>query len=197
MEQLYNYFEKVISGAKPILGAIIAAITYVMFPDRAYQTAAMSVGIAMMLDIITKYMALSNEAHGFRNAVKTRKIYSQTLWIKTRIKLTSYLIIAILAGLAYRVSYLEQIGVFFATVVYAVIFLREAQSILENLSDAGADVKWLIKWTKRKQKSILEDELNSMYGTGYGPYMNDGLSNNQYSEPESTQTEQEGQKTQY
>jgi len=129
-----------------------------MFPDQAYKTAAMAVGIAMLLDIITKYMALSHEAHGYRNAVKTRKIYSQTLWIKTRIKLTSYLIIAILAGLAYRVSYLSEIGIFFGTVVYSVIFLREAQSILENLADAGADVKWLIKWTRKKQKTILEED---------------------------------------
>jgi hypothetical protein len=197
MEQLNQYFEKVISGAKPILGSIIAAITYVIFPDRAYQTAAMSVGIAMLLDIITKYMALSHEAHGYRNAVKTRKIYSQTLWLKTRIKLTSYLIIAILAGLAYRVSYLEQIGVFFSTVVYAVIFLREAQSILENLSDAGADVKWLIKWTKKKQKSILEDEMNNMYGTGYDPYMNGSQSINQCNDSDPQQTPQEEQKTEY
>lgn len=158
MDALTKYFEKVISGTKPIWGTVIAVISYVMFPDKAYQTAAIAVGIVMLLDIISKYMALSHEAHGYRNAVKTRKIFSGTLWVKTKIKLISYLIIAILAGLAYRVTYLEQVGVFFGTVVYSVIFLREAQSILENLSDAGADVGWLIKWTKRKQKKILDED---------------------------------------
>lgn len=158
MGDFKGYFDKVASGTKPLIGTIIATINYIMFPDKAYETAAMAVGIAMLLDILSRFMALSHEANGYRNAVKTRKIYSQTLWIKTRIKLISYLIIAILAGLAYRVSYLAEVGVFFGTVVYSVIFLREAQSILENLSDAGADVGWLIRWTKKKQEKILDEE---------------------------------------
>jgi len=157
MEQLLEYIEKVISGSKPFWGTLLAAISYVLFPEQAYQTAAIAVGIAMLLDILTKYIALSHEAHGFKNACKTRKIFSGTLWEKTKIKLFSYLVIAVLAGLSYRVTPLQQVGVFFGTVVYAIIFLREAQSILENLYDAGADVGWLINWTKRKQKKILEE----------------------------------------
>lgn len=155
-----DYIEKTFSGLKPVLGSIFGAFCYLCFPDKAYQTAAMAVGIAMLLDIVTKYMALSHEAKGYRNAIKTKKIFSGTLWEKTKVKLTAYLIIAILAGLAYRVTPLEKVGVFFGTIVYAVIFLRESQSILENLYDAGADVEWLIKWSKKKQNKILdEDEL--------------------------------------
>ncbi len=45
-----------------------------------------------------------------------------------------------------------------ATVVYTVVFLREAQSILENLCDAGADLQWLLIWTRKKEKQILEDD---------------------------------------
>lgn len=153
-----EYIDKTLSGSKPFIATILSGIGFLIFPDKAYETAAIAVGIAMLLDIITKYMALSHEAHGYKNAVKKRLIFSGTLWKKTRIKLASYLIIAILAGLAYRVTPLAQVGVFFGTVVYAVIFLREAQSILENLYDAGADVGWLIRWTKKKQEKILEEE---------------------------------------
>ena len=53
---------------------------------------------------------------------------------------------------------MEQLSIFFATVVYSIIFLREAQSILENLCDAGADLKWLLIWTRKKQEQILESE---------------------------------------
>lgn len=45
-----------------------------------------------------------------------------------------------------------------ATVVYSIIFLREAQSILENLCDAGADLKWLLIWNRKKQEQIFESE---------------------------------------
>jgi len=155
---LQDYIDKVLEGAKPFVAFLISAFCYLLFPDQAYQTAAIAVGVAMLLDIFTKYMALSYECHGYKNAVKNKMIFSGTLWSKTRIKLTAYLVIAILAGLAYRVSPLQQVGVFFGTVVYAVIFLREAQSILENLYDAGADVGWLIRWTKKKQSKILEED---------------------------------------
>jgi len=154
-----EYIEKVISGTKPYWGAGLAIISYIMFPDKAYETAALAVGATILLDIITKYIALSHQSHGFRNAVRERRIFSKTLWEGTKIKLVSYLIIAILAGLSYRVTMLAQLSVFLATVVYSVIFLREAQSIIENLIDAGADLKWLLVWTRKKEQQILESEV--------------------------------------
>ena len=53
---------------------------------------------------------------------------------------------------------LAEASVFLATVVYTVIFLRESQSVIENLCDAGADLNWLLIWTKKKQKQILETD---------------------------------------
>lgn len=158
MEQLNQYFEKVLTGINTICGVFIAVISYLMFPDKAFETAAVAVGIAMLCDILTKMYAYSKQAHGFRNAIKTGKIASQTLWEKTKIKLISYLVIGILTGLSYRVVFLEVVGVAFGTTVYAVIFVREFISNLENLRDAGADVGWLIKWSKKKEKKILEEE---------------------------------------
>ncbi|QRN86043.1 phage holin family protein [Clostridia bacterium] len=164
-----NYFEKVFSGAKPIIAVAISIINYVLFPDCAYFNAFGAVGIAIILDILTKYLALSKIGGGFRAATKCRIIDSNKLWKGTSIKLVSYLVVFILAGLSYRVTMLTQVSVFLATIIYSVIFLREAQSILENLCDAGADMKWLLVWTKKKEKQILEDDdIDNSSGDG-GP----------------------------
>jgi hypothetical protein len=166
MEQFTQYIDRAVSGTKPLWGTAIATLCYIMFPEKAYQTAALAVGGAILLDIFTKYIALSYQSRGLRNAIKQRKIFSKTLWEGTRIKLVSYLVIAILAGLSYRVTMLTQVSVFLATVVYSVIFLREAQSIIENLIDAGADLKWLLIWTKRKQEQILENDIKENVSNG-------------------------------
>ena len=161
MDQFQTYLIKAMEGATPYIGAAIGMCCYVIFPEQAFKTAAGAVGAVILLDIITKYVALSHQAGGYLAAVKKRTINSNRLWEGTRIKLFSYLIVAILAGLSYRVVQLEQLSIFFATVVYSIIFLREAQSILENLCDAGADLKWLLIWTRKKQEQILEsDDIN-------------------------------------
>lgn len=165
MEQLMHYIEKVASGTKPFWGTLIAIISYIMFPDKAYFTAAIAVGGAILLDIFTKYIAISSREGGYRKAVKEKKIWSKTLWQGTSIKLVSYLVVFILAGLGYRLTMLKTACIFIGTVVYTVIFLREAQSIIENLCDAGADLKWLLIWTKKKEKQILDsDELDELEG---------------------------------
>lgn len=158
MEQLTQYLDKVISGAKPYWSAFITVICFVMFPDKAYMWSAFALVGAMALDILTKYWYLSKKAGGYRKAVKKKIIFSTTFWVKTSIKLKTYLVVAILSGLAYRVTFLEQIGIFLGTFAYTMMFLREAQSILENLEDAGGDVGWLIRWTRKKQKQVLEQE---------------------------------------
>lgn len=55
-------------------------------------------------------------------------------------------------------------GVFFATVVNAVMFLREGQSVIENLVDGGADLGWLLFWMRKKEKQILETEISEYQG---------------------------------
>jgi phage-related holin len=131
---------------------------YTLFPEKCFETAAMAVGVAVILDILTKYISLAKGAGGFIKAIKKRDISSNALWEGTSIKVFSYFVVFILAGLSYRVTMLTQASVLLATVVYAVIFLREAQSILENLCDAGADLNWLLVWTRKKEKQILEDD---------------------------------------
>lgn len=163
MKEYVEYVEKAFTGIKPGIGFLSSIISYLLFPDYAYQTSAMVLGVAIILDIVTKYMALSHEANGYRNAVRTRKIFSGTLFEKSKRKIILYLILAILAGLAYRVTPLAQFGIFFGTTMYAVLFLREAQSILENLDDAGYEVGWIINWAKKKEKEVLNEDNATNY----------------------------------
>ena len=164
MTQLQEYFSKVLDGSNPAIGFVLSAISYLLFPEQAFFTSIIAVGVAMIMDIMTKFWSLAKQNKGYREAVKTRAIYSKTLWDKTKVKLFSYLCIMILAGLSYRVAPLKEMGIFFATVVYAVMFLREGQSVIENLVDGGADLGWLLFWMKKKEKQILESEIDEYQG---------------------------------
>lgn len=131
------------------LGVVVGAITYVMFPEQAFFTAVCAVGGAILLDLFTRLWAVKKTGG---------RIWSKRIWDGTKIKLYSYMVVFILTGLSYRVAPVAQASVFLATVVYSIIFLREAQSIVENLCDAGADLGWLVKVVKKKQRDILEEE---------------------------------------
>lgn len=162
MEQIKCYLAKAMTGIKPFIGTILTAISYVMFPEQAYATAAFALGIAMLMDIFSKYVAISVKNGGFKKAFKNKKIFSRTLWEGTKVKLITYLSISIMVGASYRLNALPDaflaVSRFMATVVYTVLFLREFQSMLENFRDAGADVDWLLIWTRNKEKEILEKE---------------------------------------
>jgi hypothetical protein len=155
MEQLTEYVDKFLSGATPVWGFFIAACSYILFPDQVFFTGACAVVGAIILDIITKYVALSKQAGGYWKAVQTKLISSNKLWEGTIVKIYAYLVVAILVGLCYRVVQLEQLGMFSGSVIYTIMFLREAQSCFENLCDTGADLKWLVFWTRKKQDQIL------------------------------------------
>lgn len=161
MDQFIDYIHKNLSGLKTLAAFMLGGVNYLMFPDAALANAAYAVGVCIILDIFTKFRAISKRHGGYMRAVRKSKISSQMLWDGTRTKLYSYLVVAILAGLAYRVIFFQQLSIFLGSVVYAVLFLRESQSIVENLIDAGAQLEWLLLWTKRKEKQILEIEEES------------------------------------
>lgn len=161
MNEFQHFINRLWVDASPILTVIWAILCWIMFPDAAYIPAAIAVGIAIVLDLFTKLYALAMNNGGYFKATKSGKIASNTLWRKTSVKLIAYLIVMILAGLSLRVAPLEQLGIFLATVIYAIIFIRESQSILENLIEAGADgLKPLLFWLKKKEKSIIENDEN-------------------------------------
>lgn len=152
-----HYYEKTFAGVKPFLAAVISAACYIMFPDKSMMIALCMVLGAAMIDIITKWVAICKRAGGYINAVKSGKLSSKAMWEGTRIKIFSYLIVAILTGMAYRIIYLQQFGMVLATFVYAIMFLREFESNVENLCEAGSDLRWLLLFTRKKNKEIMRE----------------------------------------
>jgi len=112
----------------------------------------------MMLDILTKYYAIACNHGGLWKSIKGKFINSSDMWNGTSRKIFTYLIIFIMVGLSYRVSPVAGVASFLGTVVYSILFLRECQSILENLNDAGSDVGWLLSIVKKRKEKILKDE---------------------------------------
>lgn len=153
-----SYWQKAWSSVQIYWGLLIAAVEYVLFPDKTLLVALLSVLGAAMLDIITRYFAVRKLGLGRWN--------SEEFWQGTGVKLVAYLVISILAGLSYRLTpFLQQPTVYLWSVAYVVMFLREVQSNVENLAELGADVGWLGTWAKRKERQILnrteEDETVS------------------------------------
>lgn len=131
-----------------------------MFPEQAYKNAAIALGIAVLMDIFSKYVAISVNNGGLVKAFKEGKIFSKSLWEGTKVKLITYLSISIMVGVSYQLNTFPDafasVSKFMGTVVYTVLYLREFQSMLENFRDAGADVEWLLVFTKKKEKEILD-----------------------------------------
>lgn len=156
--KIIEYFSTTIGGFKPFLACIISAITYVLFPEQSFLISFCTLLGTMFLDIITKYWALARQHNGLMKAIRDRYISSHAMWEGTKIKVFSYMVIFILAGLSYRVAPIHQASVFLSNIIYTILFLRECQSILENLIDGGAKVGWLLTFVKKKQKEILKED---------------------------------------
>lgn len=152
-----EYIEKAFSGAKPVLAAVLSFLCYVCFPDRTFLIALCCVIGAALLDIVTKSISISKNNGGFVNAIRIHKLFSKTLWTGTATKIYAYLIVCILTGLSYRVIFLKEAGIVLGSFVYTVMFMREFQSNVENLIEAGADVNWLLLFAKKKNKDLMKD----------------------------------------
>ena len=152
-----EYLKHALEGSKPYTAVIMTAVMYVMFPEQAYLTAFCAVLGTMVLDILTKYYAIANKNGGVINSIREKHINSNQLWNGTKNKIFAYLIVFILAGLSYRVAPVAGVSVFLATTIYSILFLRECQSILENLVDAGSDLGWLLVFVKKKEQEILKN----------------------------------------
>lgn len=155
IKNMLDYINKAFTGVKPTLGAIVGFIFYVCFPDNAYLLALIAVLAASFMDIVTKMYSIIIKNGGYRKAVENKALFSRTLWRGTERKIVSYLTIAILTGLSYRVIYLKEAGIIIASFVYSVMFMREFQSNIENLIEAGADLQWLLLFAKKKNKDLM------------------------------------------
>lgn len=157
-----DYLGKAASGLRIVFGFLLTSLSYIMFPEQAYKNAAIALGIAVLMDIVSKYVAIAINNGGFKKAFKEGKIFSKSLWEGTKVKLITYLSISIMVGASYQLNALPEafasVSQFMATIVYTVLYLREFQSMLENFRDAGADVEWLLIFTRKREKEILKKE---------------------------------------
>jgi len=153
-----EYLKSAFGNVQPFWAVFLSAVMYVMFPESGYLTAFCAVLGVMTLDVVTKYYSIAVHHGGLRKSIKGKFINSNSMWVGTSRKIFAYLIIFIMVGLSYRVSPIAGVASFLGTVVYSILFLRECQSILENLDDAGSDVKWLLAIVKKRKNRILEDE---------------------------------------
>jgi hypothetical protein len=109
--------------------------------------------------LLTRWYAIFKKAGGIKKAFKTKAWNSHDMYQKTSMKIISYLVIQILAGLSIRFVDIPYISNAVATVIYAFLFFREFTSNIENLIDAGADyLKPLLFWVKKKEKDVLKKE---------------------------------------
>lgn len=158
-----DYIYNAIVHVQPFFVAVVTFISYILFPESAYKSAAIGLIGAMILDILTKYYSLSAQNGGFRAALVSRAISSHKLWDGTKKKLVGTLVIMILCGLSVRVTMLTQVAVFISTVAYSYMFLKECQSIIENLIDAGhTDMQGFLFWLKRKEAKVLDEDDTSV-----------------------------------
>ncbi|RVU53818.1 phage holin family protein [Anaerosphaera multitolerans] len=157
MTEIIDYLSKAFSGLKPLIGGILSILTYILFPHADFKYALIAVTIAAFLDIFTKAYAIIRKNGGYFKSVRNKKLFSRTMWERTIVKIFSYLIIFALTGLSYRVVFLKEASKIMASFVYSVIFLREFQSNIENLIEAGADLGWLKSFVKKRYDKLMED----------------------------------------
>lgn len=159
---MYELFNKVLETVKPAIALLGACITYLIFPEESFIGWCIALWVAVVLDLLTRWYAIFKKAGGVKKALKTKVWSSQAMFEKTSIKIISYLVIQILAGLSMRLVDIPYISNIVATVVYAFLFFREFTSNIENLIDAGADyLQPLLFWMKKKEGKVLENEQSS------------------------------------
>lgn len=150
-----DYFIGALEKVRPFFVMLFMIINYVLFPENSYAVAAIGLGGAVILDIITKYYALKKPYKNLLTAIRVGVIRSDTFWSGTKKKIISYLVVMILCGLSVRVAPVGMVAVVLSNIAYSVMFLRESQSCVENLIDAGhTDLDWFLVLVKRKQKTI-------------------------------------------
>lgn len=158
---MYDLLAKTYETVKPAIALLGAAITYLVLPEDSFIAWCIALWVAVVLDLLTRWYAIFVKAGGVKKAFITKAWNSQAMFQKTSVKIISYLVIQILAGLSMRLVTIPYISNVVATVVYAFLFFREFTSNIENLIDAGADyLKPLLFWVKKKGKDVLEKEEN-------------------------------------
>jgi len=131
------FFDNIVASLRPravrLLGLVWSGIYYLVEPDAAF----LAVWIAVMLDLVSKLVAISAQKGGFVVAVTRGEISSKKAFRGTFIKLVAYFTLGVLCAQVEHVAGAEIIAVLSKTLVYGFLFTVETISILENLIAAG------------------------------------------------------------
>jgi len=129
--------EHIIEALRPRLVRILAlswsAFCYLVEPDAAF----LAVLTAVMLDLVSKLVAISATKGGFVPAVTTGELSSKKAFRGTFVKLVAYLSLGILSVQVQYVVQTEVAAILSRTLVYGFLFAVESISVLENLVAAG------------------------------------------------------------
>jgi phage-related holin len=155
------YLDNAYHSVKPVLIFLGGGLSYILFPHQAFQTYAYILLMVTIFDVATKYYSISMKNGGLIKSFKEGHISSSKFWLGTRRKIVSYLTIMTLLGLSVRFEALGVIASFMSTLVYFLLFLRESQSILENLIDSGhSELEFFLKFITRKEKQVEQQLLD-------------------------------------
>ena len=127
------------------ISAIGAFLYRFFFPETQYLCGAAAVLGVMILDLLTKLFALSRTSGGLVKACRAHVINSHSFGKGTFDKLIVFGIMMITCGLAYRLTIISSIAVWFTNVVFTLMFLRDVLSVVENLMEAGVEGLGLFK----------------------------------------------------
>jgi len=161
---IFSYIQKLFENYIIVFISAVGAFLYsFFFPTQEYKVAAVAVLSIMILDILTKLLALSRQAGGLREAIHNRKIKSESLAKGTLDKMIVFAVMLIICGLLYNMSIISEVAIWFTQLVFILMFFRDVLSILENLDDAGIEVgifKYVVK--KKMKEYISEEELDKI-----------------------------------
>lgn len=156
---MYEVLGKVADTVKPAIVILWAGLTWVMFPEQSYIPWCVAVWSGAVLDIFTRWYSIFKKSGGIKKALITKAWSSDAMFHGTSLKIVTYLVIQILAGLSMRFISIPYISNVVATVVYAFLFFREFASNIENLIEAGADyLKPLLFWVKKQEQKVMDEE---------------------------------------
>lgn len=144
-----------------VLVAISAAGAFLyswILPVPEYKVGAVVVFAAMLADLGTKLYAIQRKGGGWRKAIFNHLINSASFLRGTIDKLIVFGVMTIICGLAYHISLISSIAVWFTQMVYILMFLRDALSVVENLTDSGIGGLGIFKkLLKLKIKDYVKD----------------------------------------
>ncbi|MEG1543065.1 MAG: phage holin family protein [Tannerellaceae bacterium] len=139
------------------LGACWVCIGKFLFPSAAMEAGAVAVLIVMILDLLTRLFAQARKAGGYRKALLAHEISSNKFARGTMDKLVVFGVMLVLCACAYKLTVIEDVATWFTQVVFAIMFLRDALSIVENLADAGVKNMAIFKKVFKKKLEEITD----------------------------------------